>query len=131
MTLRIASSAPQSNTRVASTLGSGRHLSDTSASDAQRAERAGHQPRDVEARDVLHHPPAEREVVAAAVDDAHAEDEVAHRARIGAPRSGEPRRDRAAQRRAGAEVRRLEAEHLADVAHRAARPPPAAFRRAR
>ena len=58
--------------------------------DAERAERAGHEPRHVEARDVLHHAAAERQVLAAAVEDPHAEHEVAHRAGVGAPRPGQP-----------------------------------------
>ena len=85
---------------------------------AERAHRTGHQACDVEARDVLHHPTAEREVVAAPVDDADPQHEVARRPGIRATRTRQARGDRAAERRAGAETRRLEGEHLPCRRHR-------------
>src|SRR5262249_21263049 len=88
------------------------HLHRGLGDDAERAERAGDEPRDVVAGDVLHDTPAELEHAAAAVDQLHAEHEVAQRAGRSAPRAGEPRGDAAAERR-GAEVRRLERQALA------------------
>ncbi len=85
---------------------------------AQRAQRAGHDARDIEAGDVLHHAPAEAQVVAAPVEDAHAEHQIAHRARVRASRPGQSAGDGTAERRAGTEMRRLEREHLALRGHR-------------
>ena len=53
------------------------------------------------------------------VQHAHAKHEVAHGARIGTPRATEATGDRAAERAAIGEARRLEREHLAARAHRA------------
>ncbi len=78
----------------------------------ERAERARHQPRHVEACDVLDHLAAEGQRFAGAVDDAHAEDEIAHGAGMRAPGTREACRDDAGERRVGAVVRRLECKHL-------------------
>src|SRR4029078_11791697 len=59
---------------------------------AQRAERARHQPRNVEPGHVLDDLSAECERRTGAVDDAHAEHEVARRARMRPPRGPEGRR---------------------------------------
>ena len=97
-------------------LGRGQALERYVEQHAEGAERSRHQPCDVESRHVLHHPAAERQVVAPAIEDAHAEDEVAHRAAVGPARPGEAGGDAPAKgRRRGVtriETRRLERQHL-------------------
>ncbi len=88
------------------------HLERDIEQHAQRAERAAHQSRHVVAGDVLHHLAAESEQLAASVDAAHAEHEVARRTGIGTPRAGHRAGDSAAERRRRRAPRRLEAEHL-------------------
>src|SRR5205085_4675808 len=79
--------------------------------EAERAERAGDEARDVVARDVLHHLPAKLHHAAAAVDKLHAEYVVAQCACACAPGSREPGRN-AASKRGGTEVWRLERQAL-------------------
>ncbi len=86
--------------------------------DPQRAQRSGNEPRHVEAGDVFHDPAAKRQVVAAAVEQAHAQDEIAHRPGVRPPRSRQSGGDAAAERRRRAELRRLESEHLPGAAQR-------------
>ena len=108
-TRRIASSTGSSNASVASRSRQRQALERDLGEHAERAQRAAHQSRDIEAGDVLHHPAAEAQVVAAAVEHAHAEHEVAHGAGIRPPRPRQARTRpcrRAWRRR---EVRRLEA----------------------
>ena len=88
--------------------------------DTERAEGPRHQARDVVAGDVFHDLPAEGEHFTAPVHDPHAEHEITQRARRLAARPRKPRRDHAAERRTRAklsEMRRLESEHLAVLAH--------------
>ena len=62
--------------------------------DAERAEGARHQARHVEAGDVLHHPAAERKIARPCRRGRLTPStRVAHRAGIGTPRPGQPRRD--------------------------------------
>ena len=79
----------------------------------QGPERSRHEPRQIEARDILHDPPPERELLAAAIDDPHAKDDVAQRARVRSPRPRQTRRHRAPERRTCAETGRLARKHLA------------------
>jgi hypothetical protein len=79
---------------------------------AQGAETAGHEARDIEAGDVLHHLAAKPEQPAFAVDDLHAEHEIAHGADAGSARPREASGDHSADGGAGAEGRRLEGQHL-------------------
>ena len=80
---------------------------------AQGAPAAGHQTADVVARHVFHDLPAKAQVGPTAVDHASAQDKVAHRTDAGAGRATQARRHHAADRRARAEVRRLEGQRLA------------------
>ena len=86
--------------------GARQHLQAHLDDQAQRAERAGHQPRHVVAGHVLHHLAAEREQLAAAVDQGQAEHVVAHRADAGARRprqaGGHHAADGGARRRSAA-----------------------------
>ncbi len=79
---------------------------------AERAEAAGHQPRNIVAGDVLHDLAAEIEHLASAVDQLDAQHEVTHRPRLLPARPGKPGGDAAANRRTG-KTRRLEGQHLA------------------
>src|SRR3569623_1896017 len=88
------------------------HLEAHFQNHAQRAHRAGHQPRHIITCDVLHHLAAELLHLAAAVDDFHAQHEIARRARIRAARPRQTAGYRSAQSRAIAEMRRLEREDL-------------------
>ena len=91
------------------------HLERDFGDQAERAERAGEQARHVVAGDVLHHLAAEAERAAAAVEQLHAEHEVAHRAgaRRGAGRRVRPRRSRRAWRRRRNAAARRQASGLA------------------
>ena len=94
------------------------HLQRDLADDAQRAERSGENARDVVAGDVLHHLAAERQQLAAAVQQARAEQVVANAADGGARRSGQACGDHAADGRAAAEMRRLERQALSLLSER-------------
>ena len=89
------------------------HLQARFDDQAQRAERAGDQARDVVARDVLHHLAAEGQQLAAAVDHREPEHVVAHRADAGARGAGQARRHHPAEGSPAAKVRRLERQALA------------------
>ena len=80
--------------------------------DAERAQAADHQLRDVEAGGVLHHLAARAHDLARAIHVADAQDEVAHAAVTVASRPAQPRGDRPAQRRARLDQRRVEREEL-------------------
>ena len=71
----------------------GQHLEGHLGDQAQAAVAAGHEPRDIVARDVLHHLAAKAQVLAVAGDDAAAEDEVADRPCPRPARPGQARRD--------------------------------------
>ena len=99
--------------------GSGWHLSEISSSNpsvpsAPAISRATSKP----ATFFITRPPNARSAPLP-VEDPHAQHEVAHRAGVGPARPGQARGDRAAERRARAEVRRLEREHLPGVGERA------------
>ncbi|CAM2144652.1 hypothetical protein PT2222_160115 [Paraburkholderia tropica] len=81
--------------------------------EAERAERPRHEPRHVVARHVLHDLAAEVQHLAVAVHDHGAQHEVARRACRSTPGPGEARGNAAAERGLGAEVGRLERQHLA------------------
>ena len=96
------------------------HLHRDLAQYGQRAERSGHQLAQVVAGDVLHHPAAGFEGLAPAADADEAEEMVARRAGLDAPRPGQVGHQDAAERllpgrtaEQRAEVRRLESELLA------------------
>ena len=114
--------------------------------DRERAPGAGERAAEIVAGDVLHHPAARPDRLAAAIDRLHAEHMIARRAREDAPAAGEIGGDHAADgglRRAEAEhgpkVDRLEGEllvvlgeHLLDLGERrAGQAPPAPARSAR
>ena len=111
--------------------GSGRHLSDTSVMtpsvpSAPVISRDTSKP----ATFFITRPPNVR-CSPVAVEHLHAEHEVAHGAGVGPARPRQTAGDGAAERAAGAEVRRLEREHLAARAHRALDRRRATCRRAR
>src|SRR6185437_147386 len=89
------------------------HLQTDVQDHAQRAHCARDEARQIVAGDVLHDLAAEAQDLAASVDDARAEHEIARGPRVGAARTGKVRRDRPAEGGRGAEMRRLEREHLA------------------
>ena len=84
---------------------------------AECAQRSGDQSRHVVTGNVFHHLPAETEIRAAAVEDTHAEHEVACRTGVRAPRSRQSGGNATAERCVAAEMRRLETEHLSLFAH--------------
>ena len=69
-------------------LGSRQHLEGHLGQEAERAMRPALQLREIEAGDVLHHPAAGLDRLARAVDETHADQVVADRARREAPRPG-------------------------------------------
>ena len=89
----------------------GEHLERDLGHDRERAPGAGQHPREIVAGDVLHHPAAGPDGLAAAVDRLHAEHMIARRARKDAPAAGEIGGDHAAD---GA-LPRSEAEHGPEI----------------
>ena len=79
---------------------------------SERAERARENARHVVTGDVLHHAPAKRKHVAAAVDDARAENEVTYRSCRDTTWAGDAGGDGTADGGRRAEVRRFERQHL-------------------
>ena len=98
---------------VVSALRLRQHLQRGLDDDAERAERAGDDARDVVAGDVLDHLAAEVHQLAAAREQGHAEQVIAQGAGAHPGRPRQAGGDHAADGRAGAEVRRLEGEALA------------------
>ncbi len=104
--LERAASAPHA--------GSGSTLSETSASSPSVPSEPTIEPRDVVARDVLHHLAAEARERGPCPSSMRTPSTKSRALpAIGAARSGQSGGDAAAERRASAEVRRLEREHLA------------------
>ena len=101
------------------------HLEGDLGQESERAPGAGHQLHEVEPGDVLHHPPAGFYRLAAAVDEAHADEAVPRRAGHDPAWTGDVRRHhRADGRLAGraeedAVIGRLEGQLLALVGERA------------
>ncbi len=85
---------------------------------AQHAQRTGQQARHVVAGHVLHYLPAEVQHLAFSIHQHRAEHEIARRARRRSARAGQAAGNRAAYRGAGAEVRRLEGQHLTLIGQR-------------
>ncbi len=96
----------------------GQHLERHLGQHAERPQAAGHQARYVVASDVLHHLAAEIEHLSGAINQLHAEHEVAHAARLLTARPGQASRDTTADRStSGAStrpgrMRRLAGQHL-------------------
>jgi hypothetical protein len=109
--LRSASISPISQRGLAKR--ARQHLHRHLEQQPERAEGTGQQARHVVAGHVLHHLAAEGEHFALPVHQVGAEHEDAHRAAAGAARARQAARNRAAERGADAEVRRLEGQHLA------------------
>jgi hypothetical protein len=108
---RIAGLAVEAQRRLGR--GTRHHLERDLDDDAEDAERAGDDARDVVAGDVLDDAAAELQQLAGAVHHRDAEDMVAHRACCRARRPRESRSDHAADGRLRREARRLEREALA------------------
>ena len=98
---------------MTSARGSGSTFRETSVISPEDAQRAAQQARDIKAGDVLHDLSAEAQQLAIRRQQPRAEHEVARGAGIHAPRSGQSRRDDAAQGRVAPEGRGLEGEELA------------------
>ena len=86
--------------------------------DAERSEASHHQLGEIEAGGVLHHLAAAADQRAAAVEEAHAENEVANAAVARAPRARHARRDGAAEGRARFDQDGIERQVLALLAER-------------
>ena len=93
--------------------GHGQHLEAHFCEQAQRAPRTRHEARDVVPGHVLHHLPTKGERLCLAVDEAHAQHIVAHRAHAGARGARQACRHHAAHGGAGGKVRRLKGQALA------------------
>ena len=99
-------------------LGRGQHLQRQLGEHTEASHRADQQLGQVEAGGVLDHAAAGPPHATGAVDEAHAEHEVAHAAVAVGARPGDARGDRAPQRRARGDQRRVEGQVLAMLGQR-------------